>query len=616
MTRRDPAFPSGRFRPGAGGARAVLLLGAAAALGLWSGGCAPIGFQAEAPTPETPPIPSVEAVDVPASSAREAARLLGEARAHLSAGAYQEARSAALEVIRHHSGAPGSGEALGIQARAALGLGLTREAVEAAGRYSGLLGSSHPLFPPSILLWGQALADAGDTNGATEVLLRLPPGTSSEVAETARDLFRETIGGMDAGDLLEAVTEVSPAHPLRGVLLTELAVALHFGGDAEGALLWAREALAGPLDEREADLIRALREGRLEEALGLPVILGVILPRSGVPPSVVEYGRLLEEGVRVAIQEFQSDLRRSVHLEVADDGGLPGGSMASIQRLEELGALGVIGLLTQELLAGAVQGREKGIPIISPAVAPGMDAIPGVLALSGPDVAGARALARHARSAGMQRITVVRPRTERARVEAAAFRDEIDVPGAMVVREILYDPGATFFRDELSEVARTRPDGLFLPLAPHEIELMAPQFSYFGLDTLGIQILGTSGWTSEDLLSRIDSRHTDGVVASASRIGPEDMEGFERFRAAYERYFQKTLRSHVPAFGYDAAALLLQALQTRPRDTHELVRALDQIREFPGATGRLSVEGGRVTRSPRLVRIESGQLVPIQPLAR
>jgi hypothetical protein len=146
--------------------------------------------------------------------------------------------------------------------------------------------------------------------------------------------------------------------------------------------------------------------------------------------------------------------------------------------------------------------------------------------------------------------------------------------------------------------------------------LLAPQLTFFGLDTLGIQILGTLGWTSEDLLSRIDSRHTDGVVASTSRMGPEDREGFERFRAAYERYFQKTLRSHVPALGYDAAALLLHALQTRPRDIPELMRSLEQIRGFPGATGRLSVEGGRVVREPRLVRIESGELIPLQHPSR
>jgi branched-chain amino acid transport system substrate-binding protein len=611
MIRRDAAFLAGRFRPGAGGARAVLFLGTAV-LALFWGGCAPIGFQRGEPAPEPPRAPPLEAVAASAASALEAAHLLEQARASLSAGAYDEARASARDVIQYHPGAPGSGEALEILARASLGLGLAREAAESAGRYSELLGSAHPLFPSSILLWGQSLTAAGDPGGAAAVLLRLPPGSPPGVVGPVRELFREKAGGLDVQELREAALQVPEGHPLRGIVLTELAVGLHFSGDGEGALARAREALAGPLERREGELARAILDGRLEEALGRPFILGAILPRSGVPPSVVEYGSLLEEGIQVAVHEFQGDLRRSVRLEVEDDGGLPGGSTASIRKLEDLGAIGVIGLLTQEVLAGALQGRELGTPILSPSVAPGTESEPGVLALVGPDISGARALARYARSSGLQRIAVMRPRSEGARVEASAFRDELEALGSPVGLEILWEPGATFFRDDLTQVARSRPDALFLPLAPHEIELLAPQLTFYGLDTLGIQVLGTSGWASEEVLSRVDPRHTDGVVTSTSRMEPGDMEAFRRFRDAYEGFHRKSLRSPIPAFGYDAAALLLHALQARPRDARELVGALDQIQDFPGATGLLSVEGGRIVRAARLARIEGRQLVPLQ----
>jgi ABC-type branched-subunit amino acid transport system substrate-binding protein len=609
MIRRVPAFPTGRYRPGAGSARAVLF-GVAAALSL--GGCAPIGFQGTPPAHEAPPIPSVEEGSLPAPSAREGARLLGEARAFLSAGAYEEARSAAEGVIRHYPGAPGSGEALEILARSALGLELPGEAVEPAGRYAGLLGSSHSLFPAAVLLWSQALAAAGDPGAAAETLLLLPPGSPPAVAGPARELFREGIGGMDAGSLLEAGREVAASHPLRGTLLTELAVALHFSGDGEGALRWAREALAGPLDPGEEELARAILDGRLEEALGRPLILGVILPRSGVSPSLLEYATSLEEGIQVAVEESKGELRRSVRIEVEDDRGLPGGGRASIRRLEELGALGAIGPLMPEALLEAVAGRQTAIPIISPTALPASEMAPGVFALSGPDMDGARALARFAHSVGLRRIAVMRPPSDAARQEAAVFREELDALGITLAREVVFEPGATFFRDELTQVASSRPDGLFLPLPPDEIELLAPQLSYFGLDTLGIQLLGTSGWTSDDVLSRVDPRHTDGVVASTSRLGAEDMEAFERFRAAYERTHRKTLRSPVPAFGYDAASLLLRAFQSQPRSPSELTRALDRIRDFPGATGRLSVENGRIIRTPRLARIQDRELVPIQ----
>ena len=155
------------------------------------------------------------------------------------------------------------------------------------------------------------------------------------------------------------------------------------------------------------------------------------------------------------------------------------------------------------------------------------------------------------------------------------------------------------------------PDGLFLPLSPRDIELLAPQFTYYGLDTLGIQLLGTSGWATDEVVLQVDSRHTDGVIASTTRISQDDTEASLRFRRAYENLFQKSLRSEVPALGYDAAALFLEASRNGPRTPEELLAALEEISDFPGATGRLTIDGGLVTREPHLVRIQNQELIYI-----
>ena len=135
--------------------------------------------------------------------------------------------------------------------------------------------------------------------------------------------------------------------------------------------------------------------------------------------------------------------------------------------------------------------------------------------------------------------------------------------------------------------------------------------TFFGLDTLGIQLLGSSGWTEEAVVRDVDSRHTDGVVAVTTRLTQDETEAFRHFRDAYEAFFQKTLRSQVPAFGYDAAAILLRALESGPRNPEELVSAIEGIRELPGATGNLSVDRGWVTREPLLVRIQDHELIYI-----
>jgi ABC-type branched-subunit amino acid transport system substrate-binding protein len=192
-----------------------------------------------------------------------------------------------------------------------------------------------------------------------------------------------------------------------------------------------------------------------------------------------------------------------------------------------------------------------------------------------------------------------------------AFQEEFEALGGIVPRDIVYDSGGTFFQPQFAEVEALLPDGLFLPLTPQDIQLLAPQVTFYGLDTLGIQLLGTSGWTEETVVRDVDSRHTDGVVAVTTRLTQDETEAFQHFRDAYEAVFQKTLRSQVPAYGYDAASLLLTALSSGPRNSEELVLAIEEIRDLPGATGNLSVDRGWVTREALLVRIQDHELIYI-----
>jgi hypothetical protein len=598
------------FRPGALGARAVLF---ALVLVSWAAACTPVGMPSTGPGPVSPTIPSLEEGALPQSTAAEATRALQDARDHLASRRYGDARDAALDVIQRYPSASGSGEALEILARALLGLGDTAGAVAAADRYLALLEPSHPVYPGAVFFQGQALALDGNPGAALQSLLLIPPETSPATMGPATELLREVVGRVDTAELSRVAQEIDPSHPFRGVLATELAAALFLRGEKAEAEVWARAALAGGLEPREGELAQGVLDGNLEEILGQPMILGAILPRSGGSPLLMAYGEGVMEGIQVAVEEFRGELRRPIHLEVLDHGGEPQGGRAAVQSLEELRAFGAVGPLTPDILSAAATAREFGLPLISPFASLPMEDAPGVLSLSGPDPGGAEMVARYAWDLGLERVVVLRPRTEEARIEAGAFQEAFRTLGGSVPPEIVYDSGSTFYQTQFEEVGSLLPDGLFLPLTARDIQLLAPQFTYFGLDTLGIQLLGTSGWTEDEVVLEVDSRHTDGVIASTTRTSQGETEAFLRFRAGYETLFRKTLRDQVPAYGYDAAALLLEALRSNPRNSWELLQALDDIKDFPGATGRLSIEGGRIMREPRLVRIQDHELIYISP---
>jgi len=609
MIQRFPNSPWFAFRPGAFGARAVRFL--PVLFLVITAACSSVA-QAPAPEPPSPPpIPSLEQGSLPPSVMAQGERQLEEARSALGEERFQDAIDAATTVVEHYPGLPGSGEAVEILARAYLALDQPSRGLEAASRFRALLDPSHPAFGRAVLLEAEALAQDGNPDQAVQRLLSLPVDQADGIVQEASDVLGSLLEGRPPDQILGLIRSLDGSHPLRGVLESEMAVALALLGREAEAEEWARAALQNSLGLRAEARARAVLEGTLEEMLGRPQPLGAIFPESGASPGLLEYGQWVREGLQVALQTFADSLPQPVTVVVMDDEGEPSGAGVAMASLSDSGVVGVVGPLTADALAAAAEERRGLVPIISPFASTTPGGAEAVYSLSGPDPGGARAVAAYAWELGLERVAVVRPATEAAKVDAEAFLEEFRQLGGTGLPEVVYDSGATFFQPQFDQVASQLPDGLFLPLSPADIQLLAPQFTYYGLDTLGIQVLGTSGWTADEIVQEVDPRHTDGVIASTTRVSQEETEAFQAFRAAYETLFQKTLRSQVPAFGFDAAGLLLTALRARPKDPQAFLQALEEIRDFPGATGRLSIEDGRILREPHLVRIQNRELIYI-----
>ena len=157
---------------------------------------------------------------------------------------------------------------------------------------------------------------------------------------------------------------------------------------------------------------------------------------------------------------------------------------------------------------------------------------------------------------------------------------------------------------------------LVLPLPARDVELIAPQVTFYGLDSLEIRILGTNGWSEEAMLSRVDTRHTNGVVTASPQPAEGELEGYLRFVEAYESYYQRTLPDRVPALGYDAAALLLEAIRRGASTPGDLLETLETMPGFSGATGRLFVDDGRVVRDHFVGCLQDRQMLDLADGAR
>jgi ABC-type branched-subunit amino acid transport system substrate-binding protein len=338
-------------------------------------------------------------------------------------------------------------------------------------------------------------------------------------------------------------------------------------------------------------------------------VLGVLLPQSGAA-SLSQYGRLVLEGVTLAVDEHRAAGGR-VELVVLDDGGLAARDAELLGQLEQRGAAGIIGpLLTEGVIRAAASRRDTTLVLVSP-TASDDPAANNAFSLNTSDTNGAVALAAYVRTSGWTRVALLHPRSGEYADHARTFADAARVAGIRVVTDVAYDSGTTTFAPQVRTLIAATPEAVYIAAGERDIRQLAPQLEYYGLTRRPIQILGNEAWTSDEVLRLVDAKHINGVVASTPLNKASASAGWRDFVALYEKTHRRTLDNPYPALGYDATRLLLHALESgrRPRD---VARGLQTAREVRGATGILSVQGGRIVRRPFLVRIQDRQLIDVE----
>lgn len=341
-----------------------------------------------------------------------------------------------------------------------------------------------------------------------------------------------------------------------------------------------------------------------------PLKLGVIVPRSGAS-DLSAYASLIQEGIELALAQYAaSGGGREVELVVKDDSGRVAAASRAAADLEAEGAVAIIGPLLPNALDAAAAARPSDLLIVSPTASePPRQGGDHAFSLNADDTRGAVALAAWAVSAGFTQLGVLYATTPQDAAEARAFIEEARRRNAQVVAEIPFDPGTTTFADPIQRLIAAGVKAVFVPASERDVRQLAPQFAYFGMTD--VQILGTEAWVSEQVLRTVPAPALEGVVAATPLPESGEDTGWLDFVQLYERERRRTLDSPYPALGYDAAMLVLREIGRGRTERSALAEAVASVRDYRGATGVLSLEPGRVSRQPFLVRIRAGQPQPL-----
>jgi branched-chain amino acid transport system substrate-binding protein len=428
--------------------------------------------------------------------------------------------------------------------------------------------------------------------------------------DEAAQLARQVVSELGLGEI-DSVTARWPAHhPLQSVFEVERASLLLASGNAEAAREAAGAVLAKNPLEPERNRAAAIESGAVEEEQWRPII-GAILPLSG---PLAAYGRLAEEGIRLAIEDYNERHLDEVTLVVKDDADQDFRVAELIRDLERLGAVAVVGPLRAEGLLAAADGRrDRDLLILSPTALENTSFARNTYSLWSTTervTREARALAAFAlRDLRIRRFGVLYPNNSEGRSQSAAFADAVRARGGEVAELVAYDDTATTFEQPLTVLRQAQPQAIYAPAVNWRTVIqLSPQFSFYGLR--GVQVLGDADWSAPEVLRMVEPRFIDGTIISTFLDRSSPAVRWNDFVEKYERKYRKGLQeSLVPALAYDATNLILYALPWGYPRRSAVARSFREIRSLPGATGVFTVEAEAVTRRPFLLAFRERELI-------
>jgi ABC-type branched-subunit amino acid transport system substrate-binding protein/outer membrane protein assembly factor BamD (BamD/ComL family) len=436
----------------------------------------------------------------------------------------------------------------------------------------------------------------------------LDAATREEATKRLRVLVDERLS---AGDL-EALYRAYPNSSLARNALHQQARDAYAAGDYERAYeLIGRYLDALPRGESDPDA-RRLHELAAERRQAPPPgptsrvrpdRVGLLLPQTG---TLARYGRMFEQGAKLAVDEFNEGNTRRVSLVVADSRGGAIDAVVAVRRLAgEEGAVAIVGdVFTLPAIAGAIEANAWRAPIVSPVVA--SDELvgigPWVFQTRVPTTVEATAIAEVAvRRLSLQRFAIVAPSRGERREASDFFAEEVKRLGREVVALEYFEDGATDFRPQLERVREAAPDALFAAGSVEELLQLLPQTRFHDVQ---VQMLGLSSWNSEKLM-RLSRDELEGAVFPAESHFGSTSESDKKLTAKLAAPNTGDA-SPVAIAGYYGTRAVLQALGAGASSREDVRAYLAH-----NLLGDADTRAKRAAAVP-LVRVRAGKLEPFQ----
>jgi ABC-type branched-subunit amino acid transport system substrate-binding protein len=350
------------------------------------------------------------------------------------------------------------------------------------------------------------------------------------------------------------------------------------------------------------------------------VNVGILAPVSG---DEGEIGRKIVSGVQLAIDQFNSQKVLKIKPLLFDTKGSMIETARKTKELIDQKTVPVIigPMLSHTATVCAAMVMDKPVVMISPTATDDgiselgknifqMNTTMGVLA---------RKIASYAiDNLNIREFAILAPETSYGRLMADNFKQELLKRNIEVVAEEYFEEGGNDFTPQFTSLrskllsryidkqmleksidsksrALVRADstryadstlpvqGLFIPAEAEDIVMIAPQVVFHRIRT---QILGSNGWNNQKVIDD-GNRYVINAMFSASFEPDQNQSNWIEFRKAFKARYNSE-PDKISAMGYDAASLVLRAIETAGDDPEKIAAALSNIHGYNGLSSTIS----------------------------
>jgi len=348
---------------------------------------------------------------------------------------------------------------------------------------------------------------------------------------------------------------------------------------------------------------------------GETLVIGLLVPLDG---PAADMGKSAAQGAQLAIEQAnraKHDTDPELVLMMEDTKGQAVSAVSGIHKLVDADSISIaIGPFTDvATMAVAPIAAKSKVIIISPgATAPEIThAGDYIFRNEMSDAEGGRKqgeLAFH--TLGYRRMAAFYQDNDRGKVLHAAFKAAFEQLGGKLVLEEPFAPWSKEFRPALAKLQAADPDGILL-IAGEECVPFLKQRKELGID---VPVFATSGFENASYLEQLGDAAEGVFYGYYGIFDPQsDNPVSKQFVTDYQERFGER-PSYYSALAYDAAGMVVMALQMASFDESKTREALFDIAGFQGMTGVTSFDrNGDVSKPVSLKKVHKGEYVFVRP---